>query len=184
MMFSNCGTGEDPWRARRSNQSILKEINPEYLLVDWYWSWSFNALATWWEESTHWKRPWWQEKKGVAEDEMVGCHQELNGHECERSLGDSEGQGSLACCSPWDCKESDTTEWLNNCKSVAYIHALTIRKRKHEENSILNPLKKGGDKLHQGSEKTYTLKNQKHWWIKLKIIQRNGKISLALGLEN
>ena len=44
----------------------------------------------------------------MTEDEMVGWHQGLNGHEFEQPLGDSEGQGSLACCSPWGCKESDT----------------------------------------------------------------------------
>ena len=45
---------------------------------------------------------------------MVGWHHRLNGHEFEQTLGDGEGQGSLACCSPWGCKESDTTELLNN----------------------------------------------------------------------
>ena len=51
------------WTARRSNQSILKEINPEYShWDDWCWSWSSNTLATWCEESTHWKRPWWWER--------------------------------------------------------------------------------------------------------------------------
>ena len=48
------------------------------------------------------------------EGEMVGWHQHLNGHEFEQTLGDSEGQGSLACCSPWGYKESDTTEQLNS----------------------------------------------------------------------
>ena len=57
---------------------------------------------------------WRQEKKGTTEDEMVGRHHHLNGHEFEQILGDSEGQGSLTCCSPWGRKESDTTEWLNN----------------------------------------------------------------------
>ena len=47
-----------PWTARKSNQSILKEISPEYLLKDWCWSWNSNTLATWWEELTHLKRPW------------------------------------------------------------------------------------------------------------------------------
>ena len=56
----------------------------------------------------------WQEEKRAAEDEMVGWHHRLNGHEFEQTLGDSEGQGSLACCSPRGCKESDTTERLNN----------------------------------------------------------------------
>ena len=45
---------------------------------------------------------------------MVGWHHRLNGHEFEQALGDGDGQGSLACCSPWGCKVSDTTERLNN----------------------------------------------------------------------
>ena len=51
-----------------------------------------------------------QEEIGTKEDKMVGWHRRLNGHEFERTPGDSEGQGSLACCSPWGCKELDTTE--------------------------------------------------------------------------
>ena len=51
---------------------------------------------------------------GTTEDEMVGWHHRLNGYEFEQAPGVGEGQGSLACCSPWGCKESDTTEWLNN----------------------------------------------------------------------
>ena len=50
----------------------------------------------------------------MTEDEMVGQHYRLNGHEFEKTLGDVERQGSLACCSPWGCKESDMTERLNN----------------------------------------------------------------------
>ena len=49
----------------------------------------------------------------MTEDEMVGWHHQLNGHEFEQSPGD-EGQGSLVCCSPWGCKQSDMTEQLNN----------------------------------------------------------------------
>ena len=52
---------------------------------------------------------WGQEEKGVTEDKMVGWHHLLNGHESEQTLGNSEGQGSLACCSPWGLKELDTT---------------------------------------------------------------------------
>ena len=51
----------------------------------------------------------WVQEKGVTEDEMVGWYHQLNGHEFEQSLGQSEGQGSLACCSPQGCKESDMT---------------------------------------------------------------------------
>ena len=50
----------------------------------------------------------------MTEDEMVGLHHRLKGHESEQTPGDSEEQGILACCSPWGCKESDTTEQLNN----------------------------------------------------------------------
>ena len=51
-----------------------------------------------------------QEEKETTEDEMVGWHHRLNGHEFEQAPGDGEGQESLMCCSPWGCKESDTTE--------------------------------------------------------------------------
>ena len=56
-----------------------------------------------------WKDPdpgkdWEQEEKGAAEEEMVGWHHQLNGHKFEQTPVDSEGQGSLACCSPWGCK--------------------------------------------------------------------------------
>ena len=50
----------------------------------------------------------------MTEDEMVGWPHGLNGHEFEQTLGDGEGQGSLACYGPWGCKESDMTEQLNN----------------------------------------------------------------------
>ena len=50
-----------------------------------------------------------QEEKGVSENEMAGWHHQLNGHEFEQTLGDSEGPGSLVCHGPWDHKESDTT---------------------------------------------------------------------------
>ena len=60
-------------------------------------------------------KDWRQEEKGMTEDEMVGWHHWLNGHEFEQALGVGDGQGSLACCSLWGCKESDMTEWLNWC---------------------------------------------------------------------
>ena len=57
-------------------------------------------------------RDWRQEEKGMTEDEMVGWHHQLDGHEFEQTPGDGEGQGSLACCSPWGCNEFNTTEQL------------------------------------------------------------------------
>ena len=58
----------------------------------------------------------------MTEGEMVGWHHQLNGHESEQIPGDSEGQGSLACCSPWGCQESDTTERPNNNKQLVTTH--------------------------------------------------------------
>ena len=57
-------------------------------------------------------KDWRQEEKGMMEDEVVGWHHWLNGHEFEQTPGVGEGQGSLVCCRPWGCQESDTTEWL------------------------------------------------------------------------
>ena len=58
-------------------------------------------------------KDWRQEEKGTTEDDMVGWHHWLNGHKFEQTPGIGDGQGSLACCSPWGRKESDTTEWLD-----------------------------------------------------------------------
>ena len=62
-----------PWIARRSNQSILKEISPEYSWKDWCWSWNSNTLATWYKELTHLKRPWcWVRLKAGGEGDDRG----------------------------------------------------------------------------------------------------------------
>ena len=53
----------------------------------------------------------------MTEDETVGWHHPLDGHEFEQALGVGDGQGGLVCCSPWGHKELDMTEQLNNCKA-------------------------------------------------------------------
>ena len=63
-----------------------------------------------------------KKRRGVTKDEMVGWHHRLNGHEFEQILGDSEGQGSLECCSPWSHKELDVTKRLNN----SYNHQRSV----------------------------------------------------------
>ena len=73
-----------------------------------------------------WKDPdagkdWRHEEKGTTEDKMDGWHHWLNAHEFEQALGDGEGQESLACCSPWACKESDTTEQQKNKEGEAAV---------------------------------------------------------------
>ena len=108
-----------PWMARRSNQSIWKETNPKYSLeglmlkLKLQYFGHLMRRTDWSEKTLMLRKDWRQEEKGMTEDEMVGWHHQLNGHEFEQVSGAGYGQGSLACCSPWGHKESDTTEWLN-----------------------------------------------------------------------
>ena len=69
----------------------------------------------------------WRQEKGTTEDEMVGWHHWLNGHEFEQAPGDGEGQGNLACCSSRGHKESDMTEWLNHT-NIIHPGFLALRK--------------------------------------------------------
>ena len=121
-MLSNCGSGEDlrvPWTARKSNQSILKEINTEYLLEGLCWNWSSNTLATWCKELTHWKRPWYWERLRAGEWGDTGWDSWMaSSTQWTWVKADSEGQGSLACCSPWGCKEFEMTEQLSNSSTT------------------------------------------------------------------
>ena len=94
------------------------------------WCWISNTLATWCEWPTHWKRPWcWESLKAGVEREDRGWdnawHHQFNIHEFEQTLGDSEGPGSLACCSPWGCKESDTTKRLNTSHMFSWEKCFT-----------------------------------------------------------
>ena len=103
-----------PWTARRSNQSILKEISPEYSL-----EWLMLQLKLQYFGHLMWRADSFEKtlvlgkiegrrRKGW-QDEMIGWHHWLNGHEFEQNPGVSDGQGGLACYSPWGCKESDMT---------------------------------------------------------------------------
>ena len=94
------------WTARRSNQSILKEINPEYSLEGLMLKlklpilWPPDTMSRLIRKDPEAGKDRRQEKKGTTEDEMVGWHHQLNRCEFEQASGDGEGQGSLACCSP------------------------------------------------------------------------------------
>ena len=72
-------------------------------------------------------KDWRQEEKGTIEDEMVGWHHRLDGHEFEQALGVGDGQGILACCSPWACKELDSSEQLNWADLMPHIVKLDSR---------------------------------------------------------
>ena len=105
-----------PWTARRSNQSILKEISPEYSLEGLMLKLKLQYFGHLMQRTDSLGKPLMLGKieKGTTEDQMVGWHHQLNGYELEQAPGDGEGQGSLVCCSPWGHKESDLTERLNN----------------------------------------------------------------------
>ena len=108
-----------PWTARRSNQSILKEINPgcplEGLMLKLKLQYFGHLMrrADSLEKTLMLEKVEGWEEKGMTEDEMVGWHHQLDGHEFGWTLGVGDGQGGLASCSPWGGKESDTTEQLN-----------------------------------------------------------------------
>ena len=76
-------------------------------------------------------RDWGQVEKGMTEDEMAGWHHQLDGHEFEWTPGVGNGQGGLACCSSWGCKESDTTEWLNWTELMPVIKSSKSPEIKH-----------------------------------------------------
>ena len=105
------------WTARSSNQSILKEISPgcslERVMLKLklqYFGHLMQRVDS--LEKIDAGRDW-REEKGTTEDEMAGWHHWLDGCEFEWTPGVDDGQGGLACCNSWGCKESDTTEWLN-----------------------------------------------------------------------
>ena len=108
-----------PWTPRRANQSILKEINSEYSLetlilklkLQYFGRlmWRANSL----EKMLMLGNIEGRRRRGW---QKMRWFDGVNGHEFEQTLGDSEGQGSLACCSPWGRKESDMNEQLNSIK--------------------------------------------------------------------
>ena len=126
-----------PWTARRSNHSILKEINPEYSLEGLMLKlklqyFGYLMLSTDSLEKTLMLEKTEGRRRRGWQDEMVGWHHQLNEHEFKQAPGVGAGQGSLECCSPWGHKELDMTEQLNwtdfnlysdhKIKKASYIH--------------------------------------------------------------
>ena len=120
LMLLNCGVGEDSWESLglqgdpvhpKGNESWVftgrTDVEAETPIL-----WPPDAKSWLIGKDTGAGKDWGQEK-GLTEDETVGWHHWLNGHEFEQALGAGDGQGSLACCSPWGLKASDTAEWLN-----------------------------------------------------------------------
>ena len=114
-----------PWTARRSNQSILKEISPEYPLQGLMLKHQYFGHLMWLiGKDPGAGKDWRQEEKGMTDDEVVGWHHQLNEHKFEQGPGVGDGQGSLVCCNPWGHKESDRTEWLNCTEVIIAKHKL------------------------------------------------------------
>ena len=114
-----------------------KEIHPVHLKGNQPWTFigrtdaEAEAPILWPPDVKNWltgKDPdagkdWRWEEKGKREDEMVGWHHWLNGHEFEQALGIGDGQRSLACCSPWGRNESNRTAWLSWTELLIRSHS-------------------------------------------------------------
>ena len=126
-MFLNCGAGEDSWESLES-----KEIKPVSHTGNQPWIfigrtdaeaeapilWPPNGKSQLIGKDPAAGKDWQQKEKAVTEDEMVGWNHWLNKHEFEQTPGDSEGQGSLECCSPLGCKNLDATEQFLSFKCI------------------------------------------------------------------
>ena len=127
-------TLQNPWTARRSNQSILKEISPAYSLEGLMLKFQYFSTEVLDVKSRLIRKhpdavkDWRQEEKGMTEDKIAGWHHQLNGYEFEQAPRDGEGQGCLECCRPQGRKESDTTEQLNNKRQGILILEPNISK--------------------------------------------------------
>ena len=108
-------TLESPLDCKEIKEVILKEISPEYSLEGLMLKLKLRYFGLLMQRTDSFEKTLMLGKiegrrRRGRQDEMVGWHHRLNGHEFEQTLGDSEGQGSLASCSPWGCKELDMTE--------------------------------------------------------------------------
>ena len=118
-----------PSSPQQGSQSLLSPLPSSHLPLRGVPGWGIYFTLLWQADVKNWligKDPdagkdWRWEEKGTREDKMVGRHHRLNGYEFEQALGVGDRQGSLACCSPWSRKESDTTEWLNWTINLNYI---------------------------------------------------------------
>ena len=107
-----------PWTSRSSQSQFWRKSVLNIHWKNWCWNWNSKPLPP---DEKNWltgkgssaSKDWRQEEKGTTKDEMVGWHHQLDGHEFEQAPRVGEGQGSLVCWSPWGCKESDMTEWLD-----------------------------------------------------------------------
>ena len=130
-----------PWTAKRSNQSILKEINPEYslegLMLKLNWCsilWPPDVKSQLVGKDPDAAKDWEQEEKGTTEEEMVGWHHPLRGHEFEQTPGDGDGQRSLVCCSAWGHGQIRLSNWTTASSwswRVVFESSKLLRRNRH-----------------------------------------------------
>ena len=117
-MRLNCGVEEDSWESLGLQGDPVNPKGNQFWIFIGKNDAEAEAPILWPPDGKNWLigkdldagRDWKQEEKEMTEDEMVGWSHWLNGHEFEQAPGVGDGQGSLACCSPWDHKKSDMTE--------------------------------------------------------------------------
>ena len=138
LMLSNCGVGENSWESLelQGYQTSQSERKSAMMFIGRTDTEAEVPILRPTDAKSQLKgkvpdagKDRWQEEKGTTEDEMVGWHHWLYGHECEQAPGDGEGQGSLVCCTSWGCKESDMTEQPQNYSTYTDKY-LTVWKRK------------------------------------------------------
>ena len=142
-MLLNCGVGEDSWESLglQGDPTSHRKGNQSWIFIG---RTDAEAPILWPPGVKNWLigkdldagKDWRQEEKGTTEDEIVGRHHQLNGHEFELALEVGDGQGRLACCNPWGCEESDMIAHLNWTWNL-YENILLSRREIHPEDSML-----------------------------------------------
>ena len=132
-----------PWTGSISNQSMLREINPEYSLEELMLELKFQYFGhlMWTDDSLEVLdvgKDRGQKEKKASEDEIAGRHHWCNGHELGQTPGDGEGQGGLVCCSSWDHKETQLGDWTTR---TVQLQRLSPRPRARDRESKLEGLK-------------------------------------------
>ena len=127
-MFLNCDAGElfrVPWTARRSNQSILKEINPEYSLEGLMLKLKLQYFGHLMQRTDSLEKTLLlgkiedKRRRGWQSMRWLDVINRLNGHEFEQAPGVGDGQGSLTCCNPWGCKgQTQLSNWTEHYHKI------------------------------------------------------------------
>ena len=144
-MLLNCGFGEDSWESPGLQGDQTSPFWRRSVLNirwnNWCWSWNSNTLPP---DVKNWlirkdpdaEKDWRQVEKATTEDEMVGWHHWLTGHESEQALKVGDGCGGLTCFSPWGFKESDTTEQLNWTEHSTSNHQEASKDSRQESTTL------------------------------------------------